>query len=95
VRNCSGPAPVKMFVTPAQAAEWLAATDNSFHAHPVSQATVDALAGKIRRGAWRWRGHRIIIERGGGPINGRHRLAAIVQANMGVWIKVAFASETG
>lgn len=77
---------VQMLVTPEQAAKWLAnnAEDNRY----MRPTRVAAYARDMRDGRWKLTGEAIKIDVDGALIDGQHRLAAVVEANVSVYMVV-------
>lgn len=80
-------------ITPPLAAEWL---EQNTHNRNLRQPFVMQLASAIARGEWLMNGESIKFDANGTLIDGQHRLAAIVKANVPVRSVVVFglASET-
>jgi hypothetical protein len=68
-------------VTPELAAKWLERND---HNRSMVMSRVDAYANDMRRGDWRLNGEAIKISREGKILDGQHRLAAILEANVAI-----------
>lgn len=74
-----------MLVTPAMAEHWLVAnTDN----RPIRRFTVLEYAGAMKRGEWKLSPQGVTFSASGRLLDGQHRLAAIVQAGVNVWLYV-------
>lgn len=78
----------RMLVTPEMAARWLESANT--HNRKVSQPTVDAYARDMVEGRWEETNQGIAFSTGGVLLDGQHRLWAIVQADLGVWMWVFF-----
>lgn len=74
-------------VTPAQAAQWLAA-DINHHNRPLREHQVAYLAGEMTRGKWQTTHQGIAFAADGRLLDGQHRLAAIVKAKKDIQIQV-------
>jgi hypothetical protein len=72
-------------VTPAKAGEWLEANTAN---RPLSKPTVKAFAEAIRRGEWLVTHQGIAFDTDGVLVDGQHRLAAIVEADVPVEVTV-------
>jgi hypothetical protein len=75
----------KEFVTPDMALDWLSKNENNRHLVP---ADVDYLRDCILSGAWRVTHQGIAFYEDGTLADGQHRLHAIMEAGVGVWINV-------
>lgn len=73
-------------VTPEMAREWL--THNMAGNRPVLKGTVHSYARQMRNGTWNLTHQGIAFDENGELIDGQHRLAAIVEANMPVPVNV-------
>jgi hypothetical protein len=74
-----------MTVTPETAAEWLKLNVNN---RPMRPHRVNVLAHEMVRGQWKFTGDSIKFSEDGHLIDGQHRLAACVKANMPLQIVV-------
>lgn len=74
-------------ITPEIAQEWL--TRNSGNQRPISKSTVNMYARDMREGRWQTTHQGVAFNRTGEVIDGQHRLAAIVEANVPVQMAVA------
>jgi hypothetical protein len=72
-------------VAPAKAAEWLQANTSN---RPLSKPTVRAFADAMRRGEWVVTHQGIAFDTKGVLVDGQHRLAAIVEAEIPVEVTV-------
>jgi hypothetical protein len=72
-------------VTPAKAADWLQANTAN---RPLSKPTVKAFAEAMRRGEWMVTHQGIAFDTNGALVDGQHRLAAIVEADLPVEVTV-------
>jgi hypothetical protein len=69
-------------VTPSVAATWL--QQNAQHQRRLRKSTVDAYAQQMKAGQWELTHQGIAFDVNGALIDGQHRLAAVVQANVTV-----------
>lgn len=83
--NTSGMVTTKEFVTPETALEWLTCNVNN---RSVTRADVEYLRDCILAGEWKVTHQGIAFWNDGELADGQHRLNAIVQAGVGVWIYV-------
>ena len=74
-------------VSPELATEWL--THNTSN-RPLSKGTVQQLAARIQRGEWQLTHQGIAFDEDGVLIDGQHRLAAIVKADIAVPLTVTY-----
>lgn len=75
------------WVTPAKAAEWLAA--NTENQRSISQTTVQRYINDMRNGLWESDSHQAIaFDKDGKLVDGQHRLSALTRANVSLWLKV-------
>jgi hypothetical protein len=72
-------------VTPELAGKWLSRNTSN---RPLSRNTVQQLAAQIQRGEWQLTHQGIAFDEAGVLIDGQHRLAAIVKAEMSVPLTV-------
>jgi len=72
-------------ITPAKAAALLESNTSN---RPLSRATVRVFADAMRRGEWKTTHQGIAIDSGGVLVDGQHRLAAIVEADLPVKLTV-------
>ncbi|HEY5457051.1 MAG TPA: hypothetical protein VIJ96_16425, partial [Acidothermaceae bacterium] len=72
-------------ITPAKAAEWLEANTTN---RPVSRTVVRAFADAMKRGEWIVTHQGIAFDVSGVLIDGQHRLAAVVEADVPVAMTV-------
>jgi hypothetical protein len=72
-------------ITPVKAAEMLAANTAN---RPLSRSTVRAFAEGMRRGDWLVTHHGIAFDTAGVLVDGQHRLAAVVEADLPVEMAV-------
>jgi hypothetical protein len=80
-------------ITPAKAAELLESNTNN---RPLSRATVRVFADAMQRGEWKTTHQGIAIDTNGQLVDGQHRLAALVEADVPVKLTVfpkAFTSS--
>lgn len=73
-------------VTPSIAAEWLA---QNVHNRRLSQQVVAAYAADMRNGDWQWNADTIKFANTGALLDGQHRLAAVVEADVVIRFLVA------
>ncbi|MFI6519524.1 hypothetical protein ACIBF1_28480 [Spirillospora sp. NPDC050679] len=76
-----------MEVTPELAAEWLIKNERN---RPLSKASVHSLAQAIKRDEWQVTHQGIAFDQDGRLIDGQHRLAAIVKAQIPVQVLVTW-----
>ncbi|SDT22055.1 hypothetical protein [Microlunatus soli] len=72
-------------ITPAKAAELLEANTSN---RPLSRSTVQSFAEAMKRGDWKVTHQGVAIDTNGVLVDGQHRLAAIVEADMPVELTV-------
>lgn len=78
---------IKMIVTPAMAAEWLAKNTRN---RAISPRRVEQYASEMSRGVWRTTHQGIAICEDGVLADGQHRLSAVVMSGMPVEMMVTF-----
>lgn len=83
--KAKGMVTTKEFVTPEMAFEWLSCNE---HNRNLRQADVCYLRDCILSGAWRVTHQGIAFYEDGTLADGQHRLHAIVEAGVGVWVNV-------
>jgi hypothetical protein len=72
-------------ITPAKAVEMLQANTSN---RPVSKRVVQTFAEAMRRGEWKVTHQGVAIDTNGALVDGQHRLAAVVEADMAVEMTV-------
>ncbi len=72
-------------ITPARAAEWLEANTTN---RPLSRPVVRSFAEAMRRGEWLVTHQGIAFDVNGVLVDGQHRLAAIIEADLPVQLTV-------
>jgi hypothetical protein len=87
-RGCEGASSVRskvQTITPAKAAEWLEANTTN---RPVSRTVVRSFAEAMKRGEWIVTHQGIAFDVSGVLIDGQHRLAAVLDADVPVAMTV-------
>src|SRR5207249_3305120 len=72
-------------ITPARAAQWLEANTTN---RPLSRAVVRSFAEAMRRGEWLVTHQGIAFDLNSALVDGQHRLAAIIEADLPVELTV-------
>lgn len=75
----------KVVVTPEIAREWLG---YNTHNRRLRDRVIRAYAADMTAGAWRWNGESIKFAADGALLDGQHRLAAVIEANVDVTMLV-------
>ena len=78
------------FVTPEMAIEWL---DKNTHNRKMSDRLVMVYAHAIKNEEWKLNGEPIIFDKKGRLQSGQHRLAAVIEAETGIWTVVVRGAE--
>ena len=82
-----------ILVTPEIAKYWLG--KSNFSNRSIRKSHVDSLAGCIKRGEWRVSPQGIVFHTEGRLLDGQHRLKAVVQANIPVYMVVFKVQDEG
>lgn len=80
----------QVMMSPEAAAKILKSNDRN---RSPSEALIASLAAQMKSGAWKLNGETIIIDRNGQLMDGQHRLAAVVVANVPIPMLVVYDAE--